>query len=281
MGKQTIKFEYDETEWLYAPEEEYADYDGCKRRLQMLFPYRREWKEDEKFPLVIFIPGAAWHRQEMYNSIPQYDHLAERGIFVAAMQHRESELAVFPAQIYDVHNAVCYLIRNAARWHIDTNRIFLAGNSSGAHIALMAAVTKANGLYLDQCETDYKISGVIAQSAPSDLMLCQAEVLPPWMKTRPTADLLGVSDVKKYPDLAYKASCEAYINSEAELPHILLIHGNQDSIVSVEHSRKLYGLLEKYHQPVTYYELDGIDHGGSAFWTDPVVDIMADFVKKA
>ncbi|MDE5863942.1 MAG: galactokinase family protein, partial [Lachnospiraceae bacterium] len=25
-----------------------------------------DWKEDEKVPLVVFIPGSAWHRQEMY-----------------------------------------------------------------------------------------------------------------------------------------------------------------------------------------------------------------------
>lgn len=278
---QKLKITCNEIEWLYAPDEEYVDYDGCKRYLQMIFPYRRVWEQSEKFPLILFIPGSAWHRQEMYNNIPQYTHIAERGIFFAAMQYRESDIATFPAQIYDVHNAVKYLVNNAEKFHIDTDRIFIAGNSSGGHIALMTSFTMAHGLYTNQSYLPYTIRGVIAESAPADLMLCQSETLPPWMKTRPSADLLGVTSVEENKELAEKASCELYISKEVNLPPILLLHGDQDPVVSVEHSRRLYEMLKKNHHAVTYYELEGASHGGSAFWTDDVIDVIDKFVQKS
>lgn len=284
MKKDTIhklKISYDEIEWLYAPDVEYFDYEGCKRYLQMILPYRQIWEKNEKFPLVLFIPGSAWHRQEMYNSIPQYAHIAERGILFAAMQYRESDIAVFPAQIYDVHNAVNYLIENAEKFHIDTKRIFIAGNSSGGHIALMASFTKAHGLYTDKNTFPYMIAGVIAESAPTDFMLCHSEPLPPWMKTRPTADLLGLDSVEDNKTLAEKASCEMYITKNVNLPPVLLLHGDEDPIVSVEHSRKLYELLKNNHHEVTYYELEGISHGGAAFWIEDIINLIDKFIQSA
>ena len=95
--KTKITVDTDALQWLYSPDWEYHDYGTCKRHLQILFPYRREMKEDEKYPLILFIPGSAWHKQEMYNDIPQYADIAKRGFVVAAMEYRESDIAaLFP-----------------------------------------------------------------------------------------------------------------------------------------------------------------------------------------
>ncbi len=281
-----IKIRCDGTEWLYAPDEEYADYDGCKRFLQIIFPYRSKWPEDKKYPLVIFIPGSAWHRQEMYNSLPQYARLAERGFVFAAMQYRESDIAPFPAQIQDVHMAVKHLFTKAEQFHIDMSRIYLAGNSSGGHIALMTAFSKACGVFTelwqeekDECPVSYDISGVIAESAPSDIMLCLSEPLPSWMKERPTLKLLGTERIDGHETLARRASCGTYISEDAALPPVLLLHGTEDDNVSVRHSRLLYQMLTAKGKEVCYYELDGAGHGGAVFWEDEVLDIIEKFIR--
>ena len=95
---QKLKIECDDLEWLYVPDEVYADYDGCKRCLQLFIPYRQNLAAEETFPLVLFIPGSAWYRQEVYNSLPAYSRLAERGIVTAILQFRESMIAPFPAK---------------------------------------------------------------------------------------------------------------------------------------------------------------------------------------
>ncbi len=235
--KQKIKISAssNKMQWLYSQDWEYYDYGDCKRHLQIIFPYRPQMRKDDKYPLILFIPGSAWHKQEMYNDIPQYSLLAERGFVFAAMEYRESDLAVFPAQIEDVYNALKFIPSIADNFHIDTTRIFLMGNSSGGHIAMMSVLFNAHGL----CNALPKISGVICESGSTDLLICAKENLPSWMKIRPSAVLLGVDKIEGHEELAKRASCAMYISENIELPPILLMHSEYDPIVSVENSRIL------------------------------------------
>lgn len=155
-------------------------------------------RDNEKYPLILFIPGSAWHKQEMYNDIPQYALLARRGFVVAAMEYRESDIAVFPAQIEDVYNALNFIPGIADNFHIDISKIFLMGNSSGGHIAMMSVLFNAHGL----CNVLPEIAGVICESGSTDLLICAKEELPPWMKIRPSAVLLGVDKIEGHEELA-------------------------------------------------------------------------------
>lgn len=261
-------------QWLYSQDWEYHDYGNCKRHLQIIFPYKPEWKEGESYPLILFIPGSAWHKQEMYNDIPQYAKLAERGYVVAAMEYRESDIAAFPAQVEDVCNALKFIPTIADNFHIDTNRIYLMGNSSGGHIAMMSVLYSAHGL----CETLPKISGVILESASTDLLICAKAPLPPWMKLRPSAVLLGVDKIEGNEELAEKASCSRYITENINIPPVLLIHSEYDPVVSVENSRALYDKLIDMKHEAFYYELaDNHAHGGATYYDSKVLDIIQEF----
>ena len=201
-------------EWLYVPDVLYAEYENCKRYLQLIIPYKKEWKEQEKYPLVLFIPGSAWYRQEMYNSLPALAGLAKRGFVVAALQYRESRLARFPAQVEDVWNAVRLLESKAEEFHMDMDNIFLAGSSSGAHIALMAGFS-ADGDALQAGATKElsdRVRGIIDLCGPSDMFLFKAE--PDSEEFRPKEDLLGVNRVYDDPEIARRASCRTYLSAE-------------------------------------------------------------------
>ncbi|MDE6642296.1 MAG: alpha/beta hydrolase [Acetatifactor sp.] len=277
--KHKIKIAADSSEiqCLYSQNWEYFDYGNCKRYLQILFPYKPEMRDNEKYPLILFIPGSAWHKQEMYNDIPQYALLARRGFVVAAMEYRESDIAVFPAQIEDVYNALNFIPGIADNFHIDISKIFLMGNSSGGHIAMMSVLFNAHGL----CNALPKIAGVICESGSTDLLICAKEELPPWMKIRPSAVLLGVDKIEGHEELAEKASCSMYISENIELPPILLMHSEYDPIVSVANSRMLYEKLVASHHNVVYYEFTENDaHGGATYYSDPILDIVQEFCKK-
>lgn len=275
--KMIVKTNSNEMQWLYSQDWEYYDYGDCKRHLQIIFPYKPQMRKDEKFPLILFIPGSAWHKQEMYNDIPQYSLLARRGFVFAAMEYRESDIAAFPAQIEDVYHALKFIPSVAENFHIDTTQIFLMGNSSGGHIAMMSVLFNAHGL----CNTLPKISGVICESGSTDLLICAKEELPPWMKIRPSAVLLGVDKIEGHERLAEKASCSMYISENIELPPILLMHSEYDPIVSVENSRTLYEKLITSKHHVSYYELEGNDaHGGAVYYDSEILDIIQEFCKK-
>ena len=275
--KMIVKTNSNEMQWLYSQDWAYYDYGDCKRHLQIIFPYKPQMRKDEKFPLILFIPGSAWHKQEMYNDIPQYSLLARRGFVFAAMEYRESDIAAFPAQIEDVYHALKFIPSVAENFHIDTTQIFLMGNSSGGHIAMMSVLFNAHGL----CNTLPKISGVICESGSTDLLICAKEELPPWMKIRPSAVLLGVDKIEGHERLAEKASCSMYISENIELPPILLMHSEYDPIVSVENSRTLYEKLITSKHHVSYYELEGNDaHGGAVYYDSEILDIIQEFCKK-
>ena len=210
---------FDDTEWLYAPDEVYARRAGVTLKMQLIYPRRHVWAADERFPVVVYIPGAAWRQQDMYSSVPQWAKLAERGMVVAAVQVRASTEACFPAQTTDVMDAIRALARDAARWHIDPHRMYLMGASSGGHLALMTMLMRMQELAQ---APDFTLRGVIAQSAPTDLWRCGE---------KPTLDLLGLRQLAEDPEAVRDASCGAYIRREVPLPRILLMHGTADDVV--------------------------------------------------
>lgn len=284
MQKQlfrTMQIVCDDPEWLYVPNVEYADLPSGKLFLQLIIPYQPGLTE--RYPLLLFIPGAAWHSPEVYNSIPAYAKLAERGFVIAVLQHRGSETARFPAPVQDAKAALRFLVTKAEGFHIDVDRIYLMGNSSGGHIALMTALTQAHGLYDSDLYpgVPFDLKGVIACSAPSDLIRCAEEPLPEFMRgqPRPTELLLGVQNVPAHPELAQQASCGRYITESAAIPPIFLIHGVNDGQVSVEQSRDLFALLRQHNKAVWYLELEAEGHGGSAFWSPEVLDRVEQFLR--
>lgn len=279
--KIKMQFHYDSTEWLYAPGFVYHQYDdGVSRELSLIFPHRAEWKSDERFPLVVYIPGAAWHKQELYFDVPKYTRLAEWGNVFAIVQVRESDIAPFPAQLEDIHRAVAWLIKHAEQFHINTSQIFLAGNSSGGHLALLAAFTKAHGKYIPEGFFDYTIAGVIGQAASSDLKMCQSTPWPAEWGKRPTTYLMGADTDEECLEKADIAVCKNYVTDGVPLPPVLLLHFADDPVVNCQMSRDLYEILTQTSHNAVYYELAGNAHGGNGMWAHEIVNIMEHFISK-
>ena len=67
--------------------------------------------------------------------------LAQAGFVCLATDYRLSSEASWPAQLDDVKNAIRWLRKHSEEFRIDPERIAVSGNSSGGHLALMAAAT--------------------------------------------------------------------------------------------------------------------------------------------
>ena len=112
------------------------------------------------------------------------------------------------------------------------------------------------------------------------MLLCDAELIPEWMpkEFQPVKDLFGVEDVAEHVEIAKAASCSNYISKEIDIPQVLLIHGTMDCQVDIEHSRQLYHQLKEADKSVIFYEIEGQDHGGPAFWTKEILDVIDSFI---
>lgn len=107
----------------------------------------------ETYPLIIYLQGCGWgwSEQDIFAFIPQLSEFAKNGFVVASVQYRLSSQDLFPAQLDDVKAAIRYLKSHASEYNINPDKVGLWGDSSGAHLALLAGL-EAMGSEEDQAK---------------------------------------------------------------------------------------------------------------------------------
>lgn len=124
---------------------------------------------EAKGPLVVFVHSRFWSAapggRVLFGVFAK--PLRRLGAAVAIVRHRLAPEHRHPAAAQDVAAALRFLVENAERYGYDPGRIFLAGHSSGAHLAALVALDprylEAEGLGRDV------IAGVVGISGPYDL----------------------------------------------------------------------------------------------------------------
>ncbi|GIQ71178.1 alpha/beta hydrolase [Xylanibacillus composti] len=257
----------------YRPDVIYATYGDVERRLQIIMPQR----ENYKFPLVVFIQGSAWKKQDIYAAIPNLSHIAAKGYVIASVEIRDTEIARFPAAVEDVKCAIRFMRKHADEYGIDPKRVAVWGNSSGGHLSLMTGLTIGeydNGLYSEQSD---EVSAVVDYYGVSDLLTLGKynDILDHDAADSPEGLFIG-GRVKDHIELAKKAS-PIHQDLDKELPPFLIIHGDSDQIVHVNQSIEMYKALREHGQRVLFYKVAGADHG-TGVWNPQVLDITAKFL---
>ncbi len=147
----------------------YVDNAGAKAPRRQTLDLYLPAKTKSKPPLVVFIHGGFWtFTDDDYRIGPAIaDVLSARNIAVALVRFRLAPKHRHPAEARDVAAAVAYLIRKADQYGYDAKRIYLAGHSSGAHLA---ALITLDPRYLAKHGVKAKsLAGVIAISGLYDL----------------------------------------------------------------------------------------------------------------
>jgi acetyl esterase/lipase len=122
--------------------QQYKPGDG-HARLDVYFPA----STSQALPTVIWTHGGAWVSGDKANSGPYYKLLAAKGFTVVSLNYTLAPEKTYPAQLFELNDAHAYLLKNAAQFHIDTGKIFLAGDSAGAHLSSEMAALATNPAY--------------------------------------------------------------------------------------------------------------------------------------
>ncbi len=177
-------------------------------------------------PFIMLIHGGGGNKTSMYRFCPLF---AERGFVIATITYR-TQLNGDPISgrnvyqsIQDAHAALRYLVSNEDKYGIDTNAIFIGGQSLGA-------VSSTSIAYLDQQDFDVllpnieKIAGRIDNSTNN---------LKTKFKIRGVIDMWG-----QIADTSFISSEEAH-----NIP-IIMFHGTADSsyVKSVQISKRFKNL---------------------------------------
>ncbi len=260
--------------------------------LQVLLPTTRELKAARaaikstgidaraaSFPCLVYVQGSAWKKQDCYHDLPQLARLAARGIVVAVVEYRPSDVAPFPAQVEDAVEAVNFMAAKAERYDVASEKIVLGGNSSGGHTAMYACVARGAGgeLLLPAC-----VRGIIDWYGAVSLM--HENGYPTTINTltaeSPEGMLMGGVDLRERDDLRRLATVAEHVSASAPFPPALIVHGTKDRTVNCELSAELHGKLRACGHDSELILVRGADHGGCEFFCDELVDIYEGFIHR-
>lgn len=219
-------------------------------------------QRDGIVPAVVLLHGGHWQLGDRQIMGPIATILARRGYVVITVTYRLAPAARFPAQLQDAEQAVRWLGQNAARLHVDRDRIGAWGFSAGAHLAtLMATIDPAD----PWGAPDPPLRAVVAGGTPTDLE---------HFNPGDGMALFGVSAAQD-PALYRRASPLYHVSAKA--PPIFLYHGSEDTEVPPEQAQVLRDALARVGAPVELYIVHGVEHSGS---TEASMDAAMGFLDR-
>lgn len=278
-GMITLEVSCDNNEMRYIRDIKYIAREEADLFLQLILPDN----PSEKTPIIVYITGSAFYWQDIPCTIPRLCILANKGFAVASVQYRGSEVAPFPAQLLDAKAAVRFIKSKAKDYGLSSDKIYLMGDSSGGHTALMAGLTAATGDFEEDIYGDFSsdVKGIVALYPPTDMTKMNDEPTNTDHAAydSPAGHLIGGKSFLKYPELAEPTIVMNYISEDREIPPALIFHGTNDELVPFGQSCMLYDKLKECGKPARFYAVEGAHHGGREFWSEQVLGIVENFIK--
>ena len=216
-------------------------------------------------PTLVYIHGGGWivgFRERQ--GLPLMRHLAARGWVCFSIDYRLSPRATFPEPLVDVKRALAWVRAHAEEYGADPDFIVVCGNSAGAHLASLAALTANVPAYQPGFEeADTSVAGCVALYGIYDLVDRHGHarngamryILERWVMkaTRAAA-----------PEAYAEASPIDRIHDGA--PPFLLVHGDRDTLAPTAESRRFFAALRaRARAPVAYVEVPDAQHAFEIF----------------
>lgn len=203
-----------------------------------------------KRPCIVSVHGGSWAGGDN-SELPELNsYLALKGYHVAAINYHLAPKYQTPAPVIDVAQAFAYLKEHAEQLKIDTNNFILLGRSAGAQIALLYAYTRH----------EPGLKGVIDFYGPADMV---------WGYSLPSSKWIMDSRkvMENYIGGAYPAVPQKYKDCSPvefvgkQTVPTLLLHGDNDVLVSHGHSLRLSKKLSENHIRHFWLKLPWATHG--------------------
>lgn len=193
-------------------------------------------------PVILFFYGGSWQSGSKTTYLAFGQAFASRGIVVAVADYRVYPQVRYPAFVEDGASALAFVHAHAAQQGGDPARIFVAGHSAGAYIAVMLA---ADRRYLTRIGADPGwIHGVIGISGPYDF-------LP--LKDPDLVAIFGGADRTDTQPITY---------IDGRRPPMLLATGTADTTVGPHNTFNLASKLRSYGSKVKVVTYPGVGHIG-------------------
>ena len=231
--------------------------------------------------MIVWVHGGAW-RSGSKESMP-LGKLVEAGYPVASVEYRLSTQAQFPAQIHDLKAAIRFLRGHGTNWQLPTQKMVIAGDSAGGHLAALVGVSNGHvelegEIGADRAQSS-SVQAIISFYGGSDLTTILQQSTPKGLSVRvPALNLLLGGQPEAVPVLARLASPVFHVDPTD--PPLLLIHGDQDPQMPINQAHELVGVFRKHSLPVQLEVISGAGHGGAIFYDPERIELVKAFLKR-
>ncbi len=242
----------------FVPNIAYRTGDASPRwKLDLFHP---KAKPEGKRPGIVFVHGGGWkngdkRRGTFLRGAIDY---AAKGYVTISANYRLAGTDPLPACIEDVKCAVRWLRAHASKYHLDPDRLGAYGNSAGAHLVCMLGLAKKEaGLEGDGGNRDQSslVQAVCASAPPTEFTVRGGNS----QRYTQKGGLFAGPDEGLDRRMRI-ASPVTHVSAEA--PPFLIIHGDQDRTVKIEHGDRLVEKLKDAGaKDVTYLRIKGAGHG--------------------
>lgn len=232
-------------------------------------------------PLIVWVHGGAW-RSGSKSDMP-LQSLVEVGYVIASVDYRLSTEARFPAQIHDIKAAIRFLRAHGGDWSVSSEKIVIAGNSAGAHLAALVGVSNGHagleGTIGSDLQRSSAVQGIISYYGASNLTTILSQSTPHGLSVRvPALELFLGGQPNDLPEVARLASPVSHVDRSD--PPLLLIHGDQDPQMPVAQSHELHRAYQTANLPVQFEVVSGAAHGGTAFFDAERLGAVKSFLRR-
>ena len=197
---------------------------------QVLDVYRPKGTEG-KLPVIISVHGGAW----VYGDKEVYQFycmsLAQRGFTVVNFTYRLAPENKFPASLEDTNSVCGWVMRNADTYGFDTDRIFMVGDSAGAHNLTLYTCILTNpayaakypfavpeGFHVKAAALNCGIYQMVRSEKDTMMPAMMKDILPQGGTDEEMALLSGVSYItENFPPVFIMTSNEDFLNEQPEL----------------------------------------------------------------
>jgi len=226
---------------------------------------------DGRRPGLVFLHGGGWVLgDKRMQGLPLCNHLATLGWVCANANYRLSPGATYPDHVVDAESAVAWLREHADEYGVDPDFIAIAGNSAGAHIAAMTALTGDSAQAIVTFYGVYDLTNRLGVHGSAFL-----------------DRLIGPHVVKAFfatePERFHAASPMDHVE-RASIPW-LLVQGDCDSLTPAAEAREFARRLREHSKHVVgYAELPGAQHACDIYYslrTFATVELAARFLVTA
>lgn len=232
----------------------------------------------DKFPIVFFVQGSGWQKQNLNLEVAQLSSIARRGYCVVILGYRDLSYGPYPLQVNDVMDSMHYFLTRNTNFPLDKQTYIISGDSSGGHTALMAACM----LYSKYKDLDQScLKAVIDFYGACDLSTLLTDTgYKPGDDISDTLEgqLLRLTTFDPQDDIFNESSVYTALSETTLRFPLLIIHGEDDPIVPFSQSKRLYELALNLNFNVTFLELSNAVHGGDIIFSEQILYKVTQYI---